>query len=191
MEEPNTKTPEQAHQAVPQKGSVEDEISRLTTRKNELIERVKKVTKSLRYRTIELKALEPLAAQAEKENPFILIRKLKKLEFKLSTTAINPKVEKAMMKEIIDLERKIRKVKPLLTASSRMKRVKEDLAALEIDYAKIETELRDLRAKLRDLIGRKKENKAAERQGISYEESVEAVDEFVSLEDIAEIEKHD
>jgi hypothetical protein len=96
-----------------------------------------------------------------------------------------------MMKDIIDLERKIRKVKPLLTASSRIRRVREDLKYYEGEMVKVEAELRDLRAKLRDLIDRKKADKAAERKGISYDETVEVADEFVSLEDIAEIEKHD
>jgi uncharacterized coiled-coil DUF342 family protein len=183
--------PEQRQPAVPQKGSVEEEISKLTARKNELIERVKRVSKGLKYKTIELKALEPLAAQAERENPFILIRKLKKLEFRLSTQASTPKTEKLMMKDIIDLERKIRKVKPLLTASSRIRRVREDLKYYEGEMVKVESELKDLRSRLRELISRKKEDKAAERKGISYDETVEVADEFVSMEDIAEIEKHD
>jgi uncharacterized coiled-coil DUF342 family protein len=173
------------------KGSLEEEISRLTARKNELIERVQRVSKGLKYKTIELKALEPLAAQAERENPFILIRKLKKLEFRLSTQASTPKTEKLMMKDIIDLERKIRKVKPLLTASSRIRRVREDLKYYTDEMVKVEAELTDLRTRLRELIGRKKETRAAERRDISYNETVEVADEFVSLEDIAEIEKHD
>ncbi len=184
-------TPEQRQPAIPMKGSVEEEISKLTARKNELIERVKRVSKGLKYKTIELNALEPLAAQAERENPFILIRKLKKLEFRLSTQASTPKTEKLMMKDIIDLERKIRKVKPLLTASSRIRRVREDLKYYEGEMVKVESELRDLRSRLRELISRKKETKAAERKGISYDETVEVADEFVSMEDIAEIEKHD
>jgi uncharacterized coiled-coil DUF342 family protein len=188
-DEKGTTGPRQA--AVPQKGSLEDEISKLTARKNELIERVQRVSKGLKYKTIELKALEPLAAQAERENPFILIRKLKKLEFRLSTQASTPKTEKLMMKDIIDLERKIRKVKPLLTASSRIRRVREDLKYYSDEMVKVEAELTDLRARLRELIGRKKETRAAERKDISYNETVEVADEFVNLEDIAEIEKHD
>jgi hypothetical protein len=164
----------------------ETEIRKLTDRKQELIERIKRISKGLKYKTIELKALEPLEAQAEKENPFILIRKLKKLEFRLSTQASTPKMEKLMMKEIIDLERKIRKVKPLLTASSRIRRVREDLKYYEGEMVKIESELKTIRERLRDLIDKRKMDRAAEKNGISYEQEETAEEHFTSLEDMAD-----
>ena len=164
----------------------ESEIRKLTDRKQELIEKVKRISKGLKYKTIELKALEPLEAQAEKENPFILIRKLKKLEFRLSTQASTPKMEKEMMKEIIDLERKIRKVKPLLTASSRIRRVREDLKYYETEMVKIESELKVLREKLKDLIDKRKVERAEEKKGISYQQEETADEHFISLEDMAD-----
>ncbi|MCX6774178.1 MAG: hypothetical protein NTY68_04255 [Candidatus Micrarchaeota archaeon] len=164
----------------------ETEIRKLTDRKQELIEKIKRISKGLKYKTIELKALEPLEAQAEKENPFILIRKLKKLEFRLSTQASTPKMEKVMMKEIMDLERQIRKVKPLLTASSRIRRVREDLKYYEGEMVKIESELKTLRERLKGLIDKRKEERANEKKGISYQQEETAEEHFTSLEDMAD-----
>jgi len=168
------------------RGDVESEIRKLTDRKTELIDRVRKISKGIKYKTIEVKALEPLEAQAEKENPFILIRKLKKLEFRLSTQASTPKMEKAMMKEIIDLERQIRKVKPLLTASSRIRRVREDLRYYESEMVKVESELKGIRERLRELIGKRKIERAQEKRDITYEEENKEEEHFISLEDMAD-----
>ena len=162
------------------------EIEQLNTEKKQLIEKITKLMKEHKYTKIEYDALLPLAKKAEEMNIGKLMRTLKKLEFKVATTALTPKREKVYFEKIVQIEKKIKKLRPYLRAVKRVKLLKEDIDRLDKEIKDVESKLKEMRKQIAEKISKKKTLRKALRKGVGiYEEP----DTTTSLEDIVVIEE--
>ncbi len=165
------------------------EITRLTEEKKQLIDKVTKAMKELKYKTIELNALRPMAEKAKKMELDKLIRKLKSLEFKVATSALTPKAEKKYLDKILKIEKQLKKVRPYLRAEKRVKILEEDIEKLQVEIEEIDGKLKDLRKNIRELIRKKRMIEKGAKRGIEL--FADEPDHMVSLEDVVVIEKED
>ncbi len=165
------------------------EITQLTEQKKELIERVTKAMKELKYKTIELNALRPMAEKAKKMELDRLIRKLKSLEFKVATSALTPKAEKKYLDRILKIEKQLKKVRPYLRAEKRVKILEEDIEKLQAEIKELDEKLKEIRKNIRELIKKKRMIEKGAKKGIEL--FADEPDHMVSLEDVVVIEKED
>lgn len=167
--------------------SIKERIDSLEEEKKGLIEKVKALSKELKLKKIEYNVVKKLAEEAKKMNAGKIIRQLKALEFKVSTQALTPAVERKYVKKIVELERKLKKLKPYLNAEKRLKYLEESISKLEGEIEEIEGKLKEMRKELKDLYRKYKLIKKAKRSNISYSESKD--EEMFTLEDVVEIEE--
>lgn len=160
-------------------------IRKLEEEKKSLIEDLKKSMKNLKYKKIEYQALVPLAKKAQELKIDTVLKKLRALEFKLSTQAISPKAEKKLIKQILELEKKLEKYRPMIIARKRISYVEKDIKELEEKIKEIESKLSEIRKNIGKLNSTLKNVIEGKKRGILYgQEEVE-----LSLENIAVIEK--
>lgn len=169
--------------------NLDAEITRLTEEKKQLINKVTKAMKELKYKTIELNALKPMAEKAKKMELSKLIRKLKSLEFKVATSALTPKIEKKYLDKILKIEKQLKKVRPYLRAEKRVKIIEEDIEKLKNEIDEIDKKLKDLRKDIRQLIKKRRIIEKGAKKGIEL--FSDEPDHMVSLEDVVVIEKED
>jgi len=167
---------------------LEEEIKRLEEEKRGLIEKIRKVTKQRKYVEIELKALLPLAEQAEKEKVGDIVRRIKMLEFEVSTKALTPKAEKKYIKKIMELERKLAEKRPLLRAKKRVKFLSEDLERLKAEEEEIDKQIKAVKEKLRELYRKRRFAEEAKKKNIMIAEKVEEAEAGVTLADLMDNE---
>ena len=79
---------------------MKSQITPLETEKNSLIERIKELNKRLRYKSYELKALEPFLKQHEGVNIGPLRERKENWIFRITTAAYTPKIERDLLKEL-------------------------------------------------------------------------------------------
>ncbi len=168
--------------------SIDKKIEELEAKKKDLIESIKSLTKQLKYKKIEYNALKPLAEEAEKRKLGNIVRDIKIIEFKIATQALSPKAERKYVKKVMELEKKLKKYRPMLTAKKKIKRLEEEMKELESKINEVENQLKSIRGDLRKLYGEKKLEKVAKSKGIVYGKEV---DTFVTLEEAAIIEEKD
>ncbi len=164
-----------------------EEIEALTQEKAQLIETVSKLGKELKYRTIEIKALEPMQEKLKKTNAGELLRQLKKLEFKVQTTALTPKTEKKYYEKIVKIEKELKRLRPYLRANKRLKKLKKEAEELEEKIKEIDVKLKEIRKKLKQLINKKKAIEKSTKKGIELYS--DEPDHMISMEDVVVIEK--
>jgi len=169
-----------------------ESIEELEKKKGELIEEAKKINRRLRYKTYELKALEPYLNSKDEINAYPLRRKLRGIEFKISTAAFTPRMEKEMVKEVKTIETKLKKANEIERARRKKGYVEKDISEANNDKEKVDNELDEIRKQLKIMRDSLKQLKTTRRmltKNSSNKKSDEPIDSYVSLEDIVEFER--
>lgn len=162
---------------------IDVEISKLLEEKRSIIGILKSLTKKFKYLNIEKEALEKLLKDYnEKELQRLQIR-LKSLEFKMQTKAITAKKEKELLKEIVDIERKIATFRPMIKAKKRLKFINTEIENLQHKIKEQEERLKQNKEKLDALFKQKREMDKKSKG------SAKGIEKTISLTDIAVIEK--
>jgi uncharacterized coiled-coil DUF342 family protein len=162
-------------------------VDELEKKKGDLIERIKKLNRRIRYKKYEKKALEPFLEQTKdvKIAPF---RKRKKaLEFKISTSAYTPRMEREWLKEVRKLDEKLEELKEVERARRKKRYVEQDIEEGEKEISTIEEELKVIRGELRQLYDELRVSRAAARKAAAAQERAE--EDMVALGDLALFEK--
>lgn len=162
-------------------------IDGLEKRKGELIEGIKKLNRRIRYKKYERKALQPFLEQT-KEVKVAPFRKQKRaLEFKISTAAFTPRMEKELLKKLRKVDEKLDEVREVERARRKIKYVEQDIVDGETGIGTIEDELKTIRGELKKLYEEAKTLRAAARKQAAAEARAE--EDMVALGDLALIEK--
>ena len=169
---------------------LEAKIKELEDKKSKLIAEIKKNYGRIRYKKYEEKALEPFLKETENIQIEPVRRKLRSLEFKISTQAYTSQLEKQMIKEVKKVEAELGKMRLVEKARRKKRLVTQDILDCEKRIAEIEEELKVMRAELRELYGKFKSlkgssNKREGSRGLVFGEKPE---DMVSMEDIVIIE---
>ncbi len=160
----------------------DEHVKALEQRKEELIEKIKKLNGKLRYKKYEQKSLEPFLEQTKDVRIGPLRKQLRMLEFRISTQAYTAKHERELVKEVKKVEAELIKVADVEKARRKKKLVDGDIEHIEKEIASIEPELKKIRDELNDYYDQKREVRKQDKKGIKN-------DHLVTLEDIAIIEK--
>jgi uncharacterized coiled-coil DUF342 family protein len=164
-------------------------IDELEKKKSELIERIKNLNRRIRYKKYEQKALEPFLEQT-KDVLIAPLRKQKRaLDFRISTAAYTPKMEKELIKQLKKVDEQLDKVKEVERARRKIKYVEQDIADGEAEIVKIETELKTIREELKKLYDEMKSFRmSVKRQAQAV---AKAEEDLVALGDLAVLEKEE
>ncbi|MFN7991457.1 MAG: hypothetical protein U0R44_04845 [Candidatus Micrarchaeia archaeon] len=164
-------------------------IDELEKKKAELIERIKALNRRIRYKKYEQKALEPFLEQT-KEVQIAPYRKQKRaLEFRISTAAYTPKMEKDLIKQLRKIDEELDKVKEVERARRKIKYVEKDITDGETEIVTIETELKVIRDELKKLYDEMKGYRMTQRK--QMQAAAKAEEDLVALGDLAMIEKEE
>ncbi len=187
-------------------------INSLEEAKKKLIEEIKKLNARLRFKKYEEKKVSARLEGKEKIRAAPYFKMLRKLHFKVSTQAFTAAKEKELVKKIEEIEKKLPAALEVERARKKLKLVKGDIEEAEKRIAEIDEELKKMREELKELYTKlnnlqyssetnkrkRRRRKRRDKNGKleeDYEEDEEfdnymkEVDEFISLEDIAIIEK--
>ncbi len=164
-------------------------IEELEKRKSELIEKIKKINRRLRYKNYEKKALEPFLEKTKEVIVEPVRRKKRILEFKIATQAYTPKLEKEWLKEVKKVDKRLDELKEVEKARRKKRYIERDIEEAENAVVQIETELKGLRDDLKKLYDALREMRAVTRKAAGAEKK--AQEELVSLGDLALIEEEE
>ena len=162
-------------------------VEELEKRKAELIERIKKINRRLKYKRYEKKALEPFLEKTKEVAVEPIRRRKRILEFKIATQAYTPKIEKEWLKEVKKVDKRLEELREVERARRKSRYIDRDIEEAEQAVGVIETELKSLRGDLKKLYDGMREMRAQARKTVGAEKR--AQDEMVSLGDLALIEK--
>lgn len=162
----------------------DDYIKTLEAKKAELLEKIKKLNSRLRYKQYEQKALEPFLEQTKDVKIGPLRKQLRQLEFRISTQAYTPKIEKEMVKQVKKLEAELAKVSEVERARRKKHLVDRDIEEVKKEIASIEPELKKIREELKEYYNNMRAAKKQAAKGIKN-------DHMVTLEDIVVFEKEE
>jgi uncharacterized coiled-coil DUF342 family protein len=164
-------------------------IDELEGKKTELIERIKALNRRIRYKKYEQKALQPFLEQT-KDVQIAPFRKRKRaLEFKISTAAFTPRMEKELIKQLKKVDEKLEEVKEVEKARRKIKYVEQDIKDGEDEIVTIETELKTIRDELKTLYDENKAFRAAARRQAAAQARAE--EDMVALGDLALMENNE
>lgn len=162
-------------------------IDKLEDEKRKLIDRIKKLNSRIRYKKYEKKALEPFLEQTKDVKVAPYRKRKRALEFKISTSAYTPNMERQWLKEVRKLDQKLDELKEVEKARRKKRYVDQDIEEGEGEITGIEEKLHGIRAELRKLYGDMREIKSAARKAAVAQERIE--EDMVALGDLAMIEK--
>lgn len=169
--------------------TLKTKIEELEKKKGELIDRIRQLNRRIRYKKFEQKALEPFLEQT-KEVQIAPYRKQKRaLEFKISTAAYTPKMEKELIKHLKKIDDELDKVKEVERARRKIRYVEQDILDGETEIGRIETELKVIRDELRKLYDEMKGFRMTARKQAAAQQRAE--EDLVALGDLAILEKDD
>lgn len=157
-------------------------IKELETKKLNLLGRIKQLNDRFRYKQYEQKALQPFLEQTKDVRIGYHRKRLKELEFRISTEAFTTKIEKELIKEVKKTEAELAKVAEVERARRKARLVEGDIIEIGKEIAKIDEELRQIRGKIEDYYEDIRAIKKEAKKGIQN-------DHLVMLGDIAIIEK--
>lgn len=150
-------------------------IETLKAEKHKLIKIIKNLEERIRYKEYEQKALEPFLEQTKNIKITPLRKLLNQLEFKISTQAYTPKIEKDLIKEVKHIEKELSKTTHIEKSRKRMEviknEIKEDKERVENakkEFNRIQEELNINYKRLHDA---KKEQKRIDSHFITLEEA--------------------
>jgi uncharacterized coiled-coil DUF342 family protein len=109
------------------------------------------------------------------------------LEFKISTAAYTPKMEREILKHLKKVDAELDKVKEVEKARRKIRYVEQDITEGEGEIAKIETELKTIREELKKYYDEMKTMRISARKQAAAQARAE--EDMVSLGDLALIEK--
>ncbi len=164
---------------------IESRISVLEKKKAELLEQIKVLNKRLRYKQYEHKALKPFVDQTRDVNIGPLKRQKNAMEFRISTQAYTPRLEREWLKEINKLEERLKEVREIEWARRKIRLVEKDITECEGSIKPIETELNQIRDELRRLYDDVRSARDAVRRAMKYSGPG---DDLVTLGDIGIME---
>src|SRR4030095_6047336 len=107
--------------------ALKTKIDELEKKKSELIERIKALNRRIRYKKYEQKALEPFLEQTKDVQIAPLRKQKRALDFRISTAAYTPKMEKDLIKELKKIDEQLDKVKEVERARRKIKYVEQDI----------------------------------------------------------------
>ncbi|NYZ76806.1 hypothetical protein H0O02_00655 [Candidatus Micrarchaeota archaeon] len=163
-----------------------DELEKL---KAELIERIKKVNRRLRYKLYEKKALEPFLEKTKDIVVEPLRRKKRILEFRIATQAYTPKLEKELLKEVKKVEKELDGLREVEKARRKSRYVERDIEEANKEVGDIETKLKSYREDLKKLYDAMREFRNIARKTAGAEKRED--DDLVALGDLALMEKEE
>lgn len=163
-------------------GSSDEYAKHLEGKKAEFIEKIRKLNGRLRYKEYEKKALEPFLEQTKDVQIGLLRKELRQLEFRISTQAYTPKIEKELIKEVKKLESELSNVSEIERARRKKKLVDMDIDEAKKQISEIEPELKKIREALDDYYEGLRASRKQTKKGITS-------DHTVTLEEIAVFEK--
>lgn len=164
-----------------------EEIKSLENEKASLISKVNKLNEKRRLKTIEVKAMEPYLNEKKDVRAGPLLKKLKRLEFRLSQT-INPKSEKNIIKQIQKLDKELKDILKIERMRKRKKLLEKDIKKLDEEIEKINQKLKEIREELKEKRTLFKSLKK-KRQKITVSKKLRPEEDYIPLEHIVEIEK--
>jgi uncharacterized coiled-coil DUF342 family protein len=167
---------------------VEAQIKDLEQRKSGLIEEIKKNYGRIRYKRYEEKALEPFLKETAGIRVDSVRKRLRQLEFRISTQAFTPQIERQMIKEVRKAEDELKGLRKVERARRKKKLVQQDITDAENRIKEIEEDLKKIRETLKDLYGKARTLKTAQKQGITFGEKH---DNLVSLGDVVVFEEEE
>ncbi len=162
-------------------------IDELEKKKAELIDKIKKINRRLRYKNYEKKALEPFLESTKDVVIEPYRRKKRILEFKISTQAYTPKLEREWLKEVKKVDEKLDELKDVERARRKKRYIEKDIEEGETEVKKIEEELKKIRNDLKKLYDRMREIRTAARKAASAEKREK--EDMIALGDLALIEE--
>lgn len=162
-------------------------IEELEKKKSELIDRIKQLNRMIRYKEYELKALIPYLDQHKDVDTIGPKKQKRAIEFKISTAAYTPKMEKDLIKELKKVEESISSVREVEKARRKQKYVEKDLLDGKNEIVQIEQELKTIRESLKSYYGQLKTIKGPIRRPVDQKRDEE--EDMVALGDLALIEK--
>jgi uncharacterized coiled-coil DUF342 family protein len=143
-------------------------ITGLETQKAALIEKIKKLNGRIRYKKYEEKALEPFLEKTKDIRIAPLRKQKRALEFRISTSAYTPKMEKELIKQVKKVDKELEAVREVERARRKKMLVAQDIEDANKEIVVIETELHTIREELKKLYGEAKTYKTASKKGIKY-----------------------
>lgn len=167
---------------------LKQQITSLEEKKKSLIDRIIELNKRIRYKKYEQKSLEPFL---EKTKDVIIgpLRKQKRaMEFRISTAAYTPQIERELLKQMKKIDESLAKVRDVERARRKKVLVAKDLEDAQAEITKIEEELKIIRDSLKGFydkakISRRPFQRPQGQEG-SHTSSVPK-DDGISLEDLA------
>ncbi|MBN1169708.1 hypothetical protein JXA56_01665 [Candidatus Micrarchaeota archaeon] len=161
-------------------------IDKLEAEKGELIERIKALNRRIRYKKYEQKALQPFLEQT-KDVEVGKFRKMKRsLEFKISTAAYTPQMERDLLKKMRKIDEQLEEVREVEKARRKIKYVEKDIEEGEQEISGIEEKLKSIREDLKKLYDNYKDIRAMQRK--EAQAAARAEEDLVALGDLAFIE---
>jgi len=167
---------------------VESQIKDLEQKKSVLIEEIKKNYGRIRYKKYEEKALDPFLKETENVMVGPVRKRLRQLEFRISTQAYTPQMERLMVKDVKKVEEELKGMRQVERARRKKRLVQQDIIDAENRIKAIEEDLKKIRETLKDLYGKARTMKNSTKQGVTFGEKH---DNLVSLGDIVIIEEEE
>jgi uncharacterized coiled-coil DUF342 family protein len=164
-------------------------IEELEKNKAELIERIKALNRRIRYKKYEQKALQPFLEQTKDVQVAPFRKQKRALEFRISTSAYTPKMEKELIKQLKKIDEELDKVKEVERARRKIKYVEQDITDGEAEIVKIETDLKVIRDELKKLYDDMKGFRMSQRKAMAAQERAD--EDLVALGDLAVLEKEE
>ncbi len=161
-------------------------IDGLEKGKSELIERIKQLNRRIRYKKYEQKALLPFLEQTRDVRVIPFRKQKRALEFRISTAAYTPRMEKELLKELKKVDEELEKVKEVERARRKQVYVEKDILDGEAEIVAIEVQLKGIREELKKLYDELKGARMSARKQAAAE--ARAGDDLVALGDLALIE---
>ena len=162
--------------------------------KNKLIEEAKKINKRLHYKSLELKALQPFIVENKNIRAGPYRKELRMLEFKVSTQAYTPKIERELLKKIKEVKKHLDETMRVEQARKKAMLVEKDIFEINKKKEEIDKKLSEIREEmnlLREKIKKRREERQQQHQQkpkIKNEyTSHKKSDKYLSLEEIVEI----
>ena len=129
-------------------------LEALEKEKSELLERLKEADRRYRYKMYEAKALGEMLEKRRKESivpPAREIRKrLRRLEFIISTEARTLKQERELVKEVREWERKLKSAVEIERMERRLVLISDDIKGAEGQIAELERRMDEMRKTIRE-----------------------------------------
>lgn len=166
---------------------IEKKIKQLEDSKSELIDRIRYMTRRVRLKKYEQKALEPYLKQTEDVQITPLRKRRNRVEFMIATAAYTPRMEREWLKEVRRLDSELAKVREIERARRKKVLVDRDVVDGQKEIDDIEKSLKDARDSLRRLYDEAKSVRMAARRSVAA--AAFAEEDMVALGDLAMIER--